>query len=154
LRNWVRLYNLDMAEPKTKATNASVVAFLAKIPEPQRTDAKKVAALLQSITKQKPELWSNGMIGYGKYHFKSERSSQEGDWPMAAFSARKTNLTIYLMGGMGAAKKHAALLKELGPHKVSGGACLYIKRLADIDVAVLKKIMTASYSEMKKKWGK
>src|SRR6185436_740832 len=142
-----------MAEPKTKVTKESVAKFIAAIPDAQRREeAKTVLKLMQAITKEKGELWSNGMIGFGQYHYKSERSSQEGYWPLAAFSARKSNITIYLMGGMGAAKKHAALLKKLGPHSASSGACLYLKRLNGIDMGVLKEIITASYGEMKKRY--
>jgi hypothetical protein len=142
-----------MAEVKTKITKSSVSAYLNKIPAAQRADAKKVAALLSGITKKKPTLWSNGMIGYGTYHYKSERSSQEGDWPLIGFSVRKNNITMYLMGGMGAAQKHSALLKKLGKHTASSGSCLYIKRLDDVDMTVLKKICSVAYAEMKKKYG-
>ncbi len=142
-----------MAEVKTKVTGTSLAAFLAKVPDAtRRAEAKQVAALLGAITKQKPTVWSNGMVGFGTFHYKSERSSQEGYWPMAAFAPRGSNITIYLMGGMGAAKKHAALLKKLGPHTASSGACLYIKKLDKVDMTVLKKILQASYAEMKKKY--
>lgn len=142
-----------MGEIKTKVTTASVAAYLAKLPVEQRGDAKKLDALLKSVTKKKPTLWNNGMIGYDLYHYKSERSTQEGNWPMIAFAPRKNNLTIYLMLGMGGGKKYGALLKKLGPHKVSGGSCLYVKKLDGIDLNILKKIMAGSYADMKKKWG-
>jgi hypothetical protein len=147
------IYSAEMAEIKTRVTTASAAAYLAKLPVEQRGDAKKLDALLRSVTKKKPTLWSNGMLGYDLYHYKSERSTQEGDWPMIAFAVRKNNLTVYLMLGMGSAKKYGTLLKKLGPHKVSGGSCLYLRSLDNIDLDVLKKIMTTAYAGMKKKWG-
>jgi len=140
-----------MSQPKTVATTKSVAGFIAKLPEPLRGEAKTVAALHAAVTKQKPVLWTNGMIGYGKYHFKSDKSAQESDWPLAAFAPRKNNITIFLMGGMGAAQKHAALLKKLGPHTASTGGCIYIKNLAKVDLAVLKKLIAAGYADTKKK---
>ena len=138
-----------MAELKTKVTAESVAAFLAKVPTvEQRADAKKLAALLRSVTKQKPKMWGTSIVGFDQYHYKSERSAQEGFWPMIGFSPRKQNLTIYLMGG---AKKHAALLKKLGPHATSNGSCLYLKRLEGIDMSILKKILIVAYVDMKKK---
>ena len=141
-----------MAELKTKVNNASVAGFIAKAPEPQRSDAKKISALMQAITKQKPTMWGTSIVGFGQYHYKSA-SGREGDWMMTGFSPRKQNLTIYIMGGLGAAQKYSALLKKLGPHKVSGGSCLYLKSLKDVDMAVLKKIITAGYADMKKRYG-
>ncbi len=143
-----------MAAVKTHVTKTSLAKYIASIPDAvRRAEAKKVAALLQAITKEKPTVWSNGMVGYGMYHFKSEHTSHEGDWPMAAFSARKANISIYLMGGMGAAKKQGALLKKLGPHTASSGGCVYIKRLDKVDMSVLKKVIAAGYADMKKKYG-
>jgi hypothetical protein len=139
-----------MAGPKTVATTKSVAGFIAKLPEPLRGDTKKIAALHAAVTKKKPELWSNGMIGYGKYHFKSDKSAQESYWPLAAFAPRKSNMTIFLMGGMGAAQKQSALLKKLGPHTASSGGCIYIKNIAKVDLAVLKKIIAAGYADTKK----
>ena len=139
-----------MAELKTKLNSASVAGFLAQVSDPgQRRDAKKISALMTAITKKKPKMWGTAIVGFDQYHYKSERSGQEGDWPMIGFSPRKQNLTIYLMGGV---KKHAALLKKLGPHKISGSSCLYIKKLQNTDMAVLKKILQDAYSEMKKKY--
>lgn len=78
------------------------------------------------------------MVGFGKYHYKSERSRQEGDWPLAAFSPRKQNLTLYVMAG----NKDNPLLAKLGKHKTSVG-CLYINKLADVDIKVLEKLHTS-----------
>lgn len=139
-----------MATPKTQMTNASVQALIQKVPDTEkRADAKELLKLFKEITGLSPKVWGTGtsFIGYGSYHYKSERSAQEGYWPLTGFSPRKANLTIYIMTGP---KKYAALLKKLGPHKASMG-CLYIKRLSDIHVPTLKKIISSSVKEMRRK---
>lgn len=88
------------------------------------------------------------IVGFGKYHYKSERSAQEGDWPMIGFSPRAQNLTVYIMPGF---KKYAGLLKRLGPHKKSVG-CLYLKRLSDVDEIVLKTLIKSAYQEMRRRY--
>lgn len=93
-------------------------------------------------------MWGASIIGYGTYHYKSERSSQEGDWMMTGFSPRKQNLTIYIMPGF---DKYQAELAKLGKHKSSVG-CLYIKRLSDVNVDVLKKIIADAFMAMKKQY--
>jgi hypothetical protein len=141
-----------MATPKTHVTKDSVAGFIAKLQEPRKGEAKTVLKMIQSITGKRGELWSNGMIGFGKYHFKSERSSQEADWPLTAFSARKSNITVYVMGSLTAVTKYNSLLKKLGPHRSSGGGCIYITNLSKIDLSILKKIIVASYGDMKKRY--
>jgi len=89
------------------------------------------------------------MIGYGVFHYKSERSTQEGNWPLTAFSPRKQNITVYIMSG---AKNYPQLLKKLGKFKISGGSCIYINDLEDVDLNVLKQLITASVKDMKKKY--
>ena len=127
-------YNLPVAEPKTKKTTASVTAFVDAVEnEQRRIDAKRLLRLFNEVTGMKPALWGPTMIGYGVYHYKSERSAQEGDWPRVAFSPRKANLTICIVPGFA---KYAALLKKLGKHKTSQG-CLSINKLSDIDVPTL-----------------
>ena len=139
-----------MAELKTKLTKASAVKFIDSIKDAQRkADAKKVFALIKQVTGEKPELWSNGMIGFGRYHYKSERSGRGGDWPIVGFSPRKAALTVYVMQG---AKPYATLLKKMGPHKISGGSCIYITDLSKIDLPILKKIIAGSVAYMKKKY--
>lgn len=87
-----------MAELKTKVNNASVTAFINGVTDPvQRADAKTLLALFKKITKEKPKMWGTSIIGFGMYHYQSERSAQEGDWPLTGFSPRKQNLTLYLM---------------------------------------------------------
>lgn len=170
-----------MAELKTKKTSASVADFIASVPEPEkRKDATSLAKLFKEITGEKPVMWGEtgagprrkgagptgpsrgraklqqqfmrgpSIIGFGQYHYKSERSTQEGDWPMAAFSPRKANLTLYVLAGY---EGYDALLKKLGPH-TTGKVCLYIKRLSDVDMSVLKKIITKGFVYMKKHYPK
>jgi hypothetical protein len=139
-----------MAENKTQPTKESVTAFLNSIKdEQQRKDSKQLVKLMQEWTGQKPQMWGNGMVGYGMYHYKSERSRQEGDWPLTAFAPRSQNLTVYNMSGFG---KYAPLLKKLGKHK-TGGSCLYIRKLEDVDQGALKELVQASYENMKKVHG-
>ena len=91
-------------------------------------------------------MWGPSIIGFGSFHYKSERSAQEGDWMLTGFSPRKQNLTLYIMSGVEASSE---LLKELGKHKTSVG-CLYINKLDDIDIKVLEKIIKKSFENMKK----
>jgi len=87
------------------------------------------------------------MIGYGTYHYKSERSRQEGDWPLIGFSPRKQYIAIYIMSGV---SNYKDLLSQLGKFKVSSGSCIYIDKLEDINPTVLKKIISASVADMKR----
>lgn len=136
-----------MPENKTQPTKISVAAFLKKVPDTaRRADATAVVALMQEVTKTEPVMWGAAIVGFGKYHYKYD-SGREGDMPLIGLSPRKQNLTLYLMLGFGG---FDAELKKLGPHS-TGKGCLYIKRLADIDLAVLKKMITKSYGNMKKR---
>ena len=147
-----------MAEVKTKMTNASVKDFLAQIADEQkRKDAMTLLKIHQRATGEKAKMWGTSIVGFGVYHYKSERSSQEADWMLAAFSPRKQNLTVYIMGVYNKDKsaqtpEYANLLNKLGKYKLSGGACLYIKKLADVDLKVLEQIIKKSYLGMKKKY--
>lgn len=136
-----------MAEPKTKATTASVTDFLNKVaPEEKRKDSFEILEMMQKITGEKPLMWGTSIVGFGKFHYKSERSLQEGDWPLTGFSPRKQALTLYSMAGVAKSKD---LLKKLGKHKASVG-CIYIKKLADVDKKILGEIIKNSFVEMKK----
>jgi hypothetical protein len=140
-------YNEVMAEPKTKVTTASVRDFLNAIPdETKRKDSLRLLELFEEITGEKAKMWGPAIIGFGLYHYKSERSSQEGDWPLTGFSPRKQNLTLYVMSDTGELDD---LLKNLGKHSTSK-ACLYIKKLSDVDENILKKIIAKSYTHAKK----
>lgn len=138
-----------MAELKTKKTTASVSGFLAAVPdEGRRMDAKALLKIFKEATGMKPVLWGTGIVGFGAYHYQSERSAQKGDWPLTGFSPRKANLTVYIMPGF---KEYAPLLKKLGKHKISGGSCIYINKLADIDVPTLRTIIKRSVKDMQKR---
>lgn len=136
-----------MAELKTKKNNASVAAFLKAVPdEHKRKDSQALLRIFTEITGEKATMWGTSIVGFGMYHYKSERSSQEGDWPLTGFSPRKQNLTLYILSGP---VKHSVALKKLGKFKASGG-CLYIKRLSDIDIPTLKQLIKTSVAYMKK----
>lgn len=129
-----------MAELKTQRTRASVTAFLSAIPDPdRRKDARALAALFRKATRKAPAMWGPAIVGYGEITYEGA-SGRSGVWFPVGFSPRKAALTIYLMGGL---KAHPDLLKQLGPHKVGGG-CLYLKRLADVNTAVLSRLIAKS----------
>jgi hypothetical protein len=138
-----------VAEPKTKKTTASVTAFVDAVEnEQRRTDAKRLLKIFKEATGMKPAMWGPAIVGYGVFHYASERSAQEGDWPRVAFSPRKANLTIYIVPGFA---KYAPLLKKLGKHKRSK-ACLYINKLSDIDVPTLRTIIKETLKEMNRRY--
>lgn len=137
-----------MAELKTKKTKASPLAFVKTITDPERQrDARVLVRLFAEETGQKPTMWGTAIIGYGLYHYESERSRQQGDWPLAGFSPRKQYLALYLYA---AGKHFPELLKQLGPHSTSVG-CLYIKRLSETNLSVLRRLVRSAYREAKQK---
>ena len=139
-----------MAEIKTKVTKQSAVAFIKAIPEKEkRDDSLALLKIFKDATGFSPKIWGTAIIGYGLYHYESERSAQKGDWPLTGFSPRKQNLTIYIMPGF---KAYGSILKKLGKHTVRGGSCIYIKKLSDINVKVLTKLIERSVVDMKKKY--
>jgi hypothetical protein len=138
-----------MGELKTQENDASVTDFIDAVPEEtKRRDSYVLLELFKRVTGQEPRMWGTSIIGFGKYHYKSERSTQEGDWPLAAFSPRKQNLTLYFMSGFDTFI--AEDLAKLGKHKTSK-ACLYINRLADVDVAVLEEAVRKGFIEAKQR---
>lgn len=138
-----------MTEIKTKVTDASVEDFITSIPnETRRKDGFELLKLYKRATGVEAKMWGPAIVGFGEYHYKSERSSQQGDWPLAAFSPRKQNLTLYVTP-----RNHPELLKDLGKHTTSVG-CLYINKLSDVDVKVLEKLVAASYKKAQKELGK
>jgi hypothetical protein len=134
-----------MAELKTQVNDGDVVAFLNAAPEPRRADGLVLMELFKKITHEEPKMWGTSIVGFGQYHYKSERSKQEGDWMLTGFSPRKAALTLYLMLGHG---NYDELLSKLGKHK-KGGGCLYINKLADVDMGVFEELITRSYKHMK-----
>ena len=128
-----------MAELKTKQTENDVSAFISSFAdtEQKRNDSHELIRLLQEWTGYSPKMWGASIIGFGSYHYKSERSSQEGDWPLVGFSPRKAAISLYVFTG---AEEHEYLLEGLGKYKM-GKACIYIKKLSDINQEVLKKMV-------------
>ena len=141
-----------MSAIKTLVNDASVEDFINKVPdETKRNDSHELLKLFSKITGEKPKMWGPSIIGYGTYHYKSNRSSQEGDWMLTGFSPRKQALTLYVLSGF---EDNKDLLKKLGKHKTSDGmgACLYINKLADVDMKVLEEIIKQSFEYMKNKY--
>ncbi len=138
-----------MAELKTKETKESPSKFLKTIqPDAKQADSFELLKLFQKVTCEKPVMWGTSIIGFGKYHYKSERSTQEGDWPLVGFSPRKQNLTLYIMHGNDESKD---LLEKLGKYK-RGSGCLYINKLSDVDQKPLASLIKKSYQFMKKQY--
>jgi hypothetical protein len=134
-----------MAEAKTKPTNESVKDFLDRIPEAERReDCFAIAKIMEEVTGEKPKMWGPSIVGFGTYHYKYA-SGREGDWPVTGFSPRKKDLTVYIMMGF---EKHDEMMRKLGKHSV-GKSCLYIKRLSEIHVPTLKKLIKTSVKELK-----
>jgi hypothetical protein len=126
-----------MAELKTKKTAASVAAFIDGIAdEGRRKDCKAVAKLMKAATGAAPRMWGASIVGFGDWHYKYA-SGREGDWFLTGFSPRKDSLTLYIIPNLDAHAKHLA---KLGKH-TTGSSCLYIRRLADVDQAVLKRLI-------------
>jgi hypothetical protein len=135
-----------MAENKTKQTKASVEKFIDSVKDKSiRKDCLTIVKLMKDVTKEEPKMWGKSIVGFGNYHYKYA-SGREGDFFLTGFSPRKQNLTIYIHSGF---KNYEALMKKLGKHKTSV-SCLYVKSLNDIDIKVLKKLVTESVHFMKK----
>ena len=135
-----------MAENKTKPNEKSIDDFLNQIDDDKkREDSITILNLLQKITKEKPVMWGDSLIGFGTYHYKYA-SGREGDYFLTGFSPRKQNLTIYIMPGL---ERYPELTEKLGKYK-TGKSCLYINKLEDIDLVVLKKLIKQSIADMKK----
>lgn len=136
-----------MAELQTKKTGASVAAFFNAIKDEQtRKDCKAVAALMQKATKAKAEMWGPGIVGFGKSTLKYA-NGREVDWMLTAFAPRKGNITLYVLADY---PQRDELLANLGPHKASG-VCLHIKRLSDVHIPTLNKLIVASIKHNRRK---
>jgi hypothetical protein len=124
--------------PVTRPTGAAVEEFLAAVAdENRRADAVAVCELMQDVTGEPAAMWGPAIVGFGSYHYRYD-SGHEGDAPLVGFSPRKQNLVVYLVGGY--EERYPALLEKLGPHK-TGKGCLYLKRLAAVDQAVLRELI-------------
>jgi hypothetical protein len=132
-----------VAELKTKLNNASVDKFLKGVKDEQtRADCYQIIEMMNKATKAEPKMWGTSIIGFGNIHLKYE-SGRELDWFPIGFSPRKQNITLYLMGGL----EQKELLDKLGKYS-TGKGCLYIKKLADVDIKVLNKLVTTSAKKM------
>jgi hypothetical protein len=136
------------AEAKTRPTASSVQQHLAAIDDPvRRQDGQALADLMQRVTGQPALLWGGSIVGFGSYHYRYA-SGHEGDSCQVGFAARKNDLTVYLVAGFDGQPE---LLARLGKHKM-GKACLYIKRLADVDLQVLEALVAGSVAEVRRRY--
>ena len=141
-----------MAAIKTKQTNADVHDFINAFADTdqKRKDSLELLKLMQDFTGYEPKMWGSSMIGFGSYHYKSERSKQEGDWPLVGFSPRKAAISLYVYS---ACSGQDILLKDLGKHKMGKG-CIYVKKLSDINQEILKKLIKTTIEYLNDKYEK
>lgn len=129
-----------MAEPKTRPTDVPVASFIAAVDNPRRrADAEVMQALLTEVSGEAPVMWGPSIVGYGSYR------GPTGDWPIIAFSPRKAQLVLYVMGSF---DDREALISRLGKYKTKGG-CIYINRLDDVDQQALRDLATRSVRWMR-----
>ncbi len=140
-----------MAETKTKPTAASVESFIDAVENPTRqADARTVCAMMERITGHEPSMWGPSIIGFGSYHYRYD-SGHEGDAPRLGFSPRKGQLVLYVLTGYQEEdEREAELLARLGKHKI-GKSCLYINKLAEVDMAVLEQLTARAWDWMNRK---
>ncbi len=137
-----------MSENKTQETDADVTAFLDAVEHPvRRADAAALDTMFRRVTGFAPRMWGPSIVGYGSYHYIYD-TGREGDMCATGFSPRKANLSLYIMPGY---QDFGALLDRLGKHK-TGAACLYINKLADVDMDVLEEIVRAGLADLNAKW--
>lgn len=142
---------IKMAALKTQPTQLDVAEFIRTFAdsEQKQKDSFELIEIMRKVTGCEPQMWGPSMIGFGKYHYKSERSRQEGDWPLVGFSPRKAAISLYVFSGM---PEHEYLLEGLGKFK-KGAACIYVKKLSDISTPVLKEIMKTTIAFLKERYG-
>ena len=139
---------IDMAENKTKPTDASVGDYIASRANAQQsTDCRELMALFKRITRETPRMWGPSIVGYGSHPYRYE-TGRTGEMPLAAFAIRGRNLVVYLSAG----KEHRSLLSRLGKHRMSK-SCLYFKQLADLDKSVLERLVVGSIAEVRRRYG-
>lgn len=137
-----------MSENKTKPTGSSVANFLEAIAdEKKRAESFILVELMREVTGEEPEMWGPSIVGFDSYHYVYE-SGREGDAPLTGFSPRARSFSLYIMAGFA---RHADLMAKLGKHK-TGKACLYVYKLDDIDLDVLRQLVTLSVEYMRKKY--
>lgn len=134
-------------ENKTKATKTSAESYFSAIKEDaRRKDCVSLAKLMTKVTKQPPVMWGTSIVGFGSYHYKYA-SGREGDMCDVGFSSRKGDISIYLVGEFAGRE---ALLAKLGKHKVAK-ACLYVRKLSDVDLNILERMIKGSVAERKRR---
>ena len=132
------------AELKTKKTAASVEKFIESIEdEGTKADCRRLVTMMKAATGAEPRMWGESVVGFGDYHYKYA-SGREGDWFITGFSPRKANLTLYFMSGV---EPYSELLARLGRHR-TGKGCLYVKRLGDLDMKVLTRLIRTSTRDL------
>lgn len=137
-----------MAALKTKPTDASVDAYLDAIDDAQRrADCRTIASIMRRVTRHPPKMWGPSIVGFGAYHYKYA-SGHEGDMCLVGFSSRKSDISIYLAPGF---EGREALLPALGKHK-AGKGCLYLKRVSDVDVRVLERLIRESVALLRRRY--
>ena len=140
-----------MTDLKTKQNDANVNDFIISYAntEQKQKDSFEIIKLMQEATGHEPKMWGDSIIGFGTYHYKSERSRQEGDWPLVGFSPRKTAISLYVYTG---ATGQDELLEELGKFKM-GKACIYVKKLSEINQETLRRLIKSTVEFLRKKYG-
>ena len=137
-----------MAEVKTKQNDLSVDAYVDAITdEARRQDCRELIRLMSGVTQCEPKLWGTGIVGFGAYHY-TYASGHEGDACLTGFASRKGDISIYLMCG---SEGLEALFAQLGKHKM-GKACLYVRRLSDIDLSILEQLVSRSVADIKRRY--
>jgi hypothetical protein len=139
-----------MAELKTKQNDADVFEFIETFAstEQKKKDAYDLLSFMQKVTGYEPKMWGPSIIGFGSYHYKSDRSKQEGDWPLVGFSPRKAAISLYVYGET---EKNDALLEKFGKFK-KGVGCIYVKKLSDIDLDILRELMFETIRFLKERY--
>lgn len=139
-----------MAEIKTKQTNVNITEFINTFTdtEQKRKDGLELLQFMQNVTSYEAKMWGASIVGFGMYHYKSARSRQEGDWPLVGFSPRKSAISLYVYSGCVGQKE---LLLELGKFKMGKG-CIYVKKLSDINLEILKKLMKSTILFLEEKY--
>jgi hypothetical protein len=133
-----------MTENKTQPTGQPVADFLDGVADPQRrADCQAVLKMMKKASDREPVMWGAAIVGFGAYRY-TYASGRSGDWPVIGFSPRKNDLTLYIMPGF---DHYAELMAKLGKHK-TGKSCLYLKRLADVDLPTLQMLMDESVKAM------
>ena len=132
-----------MSELKTRPTTASVTEFLARQPDERRADCDAVLRMMEAATGERAQMWGDGIVGFGRYAY-TNSSGKPFEWPLVGFSPRKSELTLYNMPGFDG---FAGLTATLGKHK-TGKSCLYLKKLADVDTDVLRKLIDGAVEAM------